>query len=1572
MATKSTKTVEIKEKTKAKRNLKIGIKNSTGKTTTPKKETNIKETKAKTTTNKNSKKATTDVIASKRCAIRPDSVIIKQNTGKRTLCLNLGKEKQEIPNKDLEILEIPVTQKIVTNKISTNIIDKKELNIANTPNDTVIDTISEVAETQEVAKNDATSDFDVNITTDATVEEVANDVVADETASVIEDVTNDIVTDKTASVIENVTNDIVTDETASVIENVTNDVVADETASVIEDVTNDVVTDETASVIEDVTNDVVADETASVVEDVTNDVVADETASVVEDVTNDVVADETASVVEDVTNDVVADETVSVVEDVTNDVVADETASVVEDVTNDVVADETASVIEDVNDDVVADETASVIEDVNDDVVTDETASVIEDVNDDVVTDETASVIEEVTNDVVTDETASVVEEVNDDTVVNENTSGVEEENKNIIVLATPAIPTPTSKKDTSINQNASFFYEPSIFQKFDITVTDTDNLENDINENVSNKEITNSSTYNKNINNSDINSIQSKPIFDEIINDIQGKANSLIKDITGFNEKSYKFIEDIYGVSEEPINNISGITENIEKIINENLIDESSSIFDDSVIDTIDENINNLEKINEDNSFANTINEFAKLGNQETIVDEVPVVAESNDEMSSTPIVEENILNNFPTSNSEVIDNIDENINNLEKEISEDNSFVDTINEFVELGSHETVVGEVPAVTENNEEVITENTINEISSTPIVEENILNDFPTSNSEVINNIDENIINLEKEINKDNSFADALNEFVELGNQETVVGEVPVVAESNKEIITENTVIEDSNDKVQETENQVEINKFDNEITDTADNTEVDSDEVNDVIKEANKIIENSTNTSNIFTLISNDNSTDTTIENSNKVNYEPETLKESASNINSHIIGINDTKITPSNGNNTSVGKFFENSIPITTPDTNRFSKERKAILSDISAVFKKFSFDDAHLITPQENIQLNSISLQNETNTMSDINQALGNLETNSDIITKFETVADPVATLTTPVIETNTVISPTSNLSSNINNVSEETTYYTIETPETNSNYNLEENSNEDILGDIVSEESVVEENSNEDILGDIVSEESVVEQNSNEDILGDIVSEEPVVEENSNEDILEDIISEEPVIEQNSNEDILGDIVSEEPVVEQNSNEDILEDIISEEPVVEQNSNEDILEDIISEEPVVEQNSNEDILGDIISEESVVEENSNEDILNDIISEESIIEEFSSEQFYDDIQEEPIIEGISTESEELVIENVITDKVQEPAVEDVIANEVQDLVEYINKLDTSIPSFEDNSDELSNIENILVDKFSSKNYIIDDKMKEELLTEVLTVENSTPEDLYNEEIDNSQNYSYEFEEYVNDNNNLELEESQDIIEKESIFDTLLEDNNNDDEDIIDDPTADLFKMMDSLSDIISDLENDIENENSNVKEQDLVNNYQEELNEEDNSIFENRTLLISEETQKVYLPYSLGEILEILNTSTQYKSIEEVIENEYILPLSTFKNPVISRFKEAYSLMRVKENSSVYAAIDLSLELMFNSSLNPAIIRACSNLDELNSYLDCLYNNQPENFNAFKVVYKLLPKQ
>ena len=137
------------------------------------------------------------------------------------------------------------------------------------------------------------------------------------------------------------------------------------------------------------------------------------------------------------------------------------------------------------------------------------------------------------------------------------------------------------------------------------------------------------------------------------------------------------------------------------------------------------------------------------------------------------------------------------------------------------------------------------------------------------------------------------------------------------------------------------------------------------------------------------------------------------------------------------------------------------------------------------------------------------------------------------------------------------------------------------------------------------------------------------------------------------------------------------------------------------------------------------------------------------------------------------------------------------------------------------------------------------------------------------------------------------------------------------------------------------------------------------------DEKSLSDNRTLIISEETQKVYLPYTISEIMEKLKYNDNYKSLQDVVDNEYTLPLSTFKMPIVSRFREAYRFMRTKEKSSVYAAVDLAVELMFNSNLDPAIIRAAKDLKELNVYLDCLYENEVEKFDCFKIVYKVLPK-
>ena len=59
--------------------------------------------------------------------------------------------------------------------------------------------------------------------------------------------------------------------------------------------------------------------------------------------------------------------------------------------------------------------------------------------------------------------------------------------------------------------------------------------------------------------------------------------------------------------------------------------------------------------------------------------------------------------------------------------------------------------------------------------------------------------------------------------------------------------------------------------------------------------------------------------------------------------------------------------------------------------------------------------------------------------------------------------------------------------------------------------------------------------------------------------------------------------------------------------------------------------------------------------------------------------------------------------------------------------------------------------------------------------------------------------------------------------------------------------------------------------------------------------------------------------------------------------------------------------KENGSVIRALDLALELMFKYNLNPIIIAACRNLDELDMYLDCLDENELFDFKCFQIRFE-----
>ena len=67
-----------------------------------------------------------------------------------------------------------------------------------------------------------------------------------------------------------------------------------------------------------------------------------------------------------------------------------------------------------------------------------------------------------------------------------------------------------------------------------------------------------------------------------------------------------------------------------------------------------------------------------------------------------------------------------------------------------------------------------------------------------------------------------------------------------------------------------------------------------------------------------------------------------------------------------------------------------------------------------------------------------------------------------------------------------------------------------------------------------------------------------------------------------------------------------------------------------------------------------------------------------------------------------------------------------------------------------------------------------------------------------------------------------------------------------------------------------------------------------------------------------------------------------------------------------------MRNRENASIIDSINLALEVTFNSLLNPAIITACKNLDELDIYLDCLSSNELDKFDIFEIKYEIRPSK
>lgn len=176
-----------------------------------------------------------------------------------------------------------------------------------------------------------------------------------------------------------------------------------------------------------------------------------------------------------------------------------------------------------------------------------------------------------------------------------------------------------------------------------------------------------------------------------------------------------------------------------------------------------------------------------------------------------------------------------------------------------------------------------------------------------------------------------------------------------------------------------------------------------------------------------------------------------------------------------------------------------------------------------------------------------------------------------------------------------------------------------------------------------------------------------------------------------------------------------------------------------------------------------------------------------------------------------------------------------------------------------------------------------------------------------------------------------------------------------------------SDINTKTKSAKHLADNLYNFIKNKSKKVKKLELSNVPEFDLE----PLEDNFVLKISEKTGKVYLPYLVDDLKKILQEQPdKYSSLKDLINKKYIIPIKYYKNSSFARFREAYKLVRERGKGSISEALNLAFELLFNYNLNPAIISACKNVDELDIYLDCLEDNEIDDYYCFDIIYEVPP--
>lgn len=295
----------------------------------------------------------------------------------------------------------------------------------------------------------------------------------------------------------------------------------------------------------------------------------------------------------------------------------------------------------------------------------------------------------------------------------------------------------------------------------------------------------------------------------------------------------------------------------------------------------------------------------------------------------------------------------------------------------------------------------------------------------------------------------------------------------------------------------------------------------------------------------------------------------------------------------------------------------------------------------------------------------------------------------------------------------------------------------------------------------------------------------------------------------------------------------------------------------------------------------------------------------------------------------------------------------------NLIKNIESELSRFDTISNLYQDKKNNLDNITTNIVDESNN----IDENKSNELFSISSTLKNSF------EKLDKINSTTIYLKDsllkikklYVENLENNYDEIKAELIEYNTKYDGLY---------------SQIFDFENDLSTLLSEILELYSFDNKSIKKLKKISSNPSNDNNLSFNIEEdpqdNNILIVSEKNQKAYLPYRFNTIKKIFEESNgKYKNLQDVIDSLYVLPLNKFKSSSIARFREAFYLVRHKEKDSVSKALDLASELMFKHELNPIIISACRNLDELDIYLDCLEENELNQFKCFEIRYEVSPK-